>query len=341
MGNKIQIEAVSKKFVNASGLIRRSYTVVSAVDRVSLNIREGETFGLVGESGSGKTTVARIVLGLEKPTSGRVLVDGVDVAKLRGAGLKELRRKIGVVFQDPAASLNPRATVGQILLRPLKVHKFSPKEMDKRIDEAMDKVQLSRDLIHRYPHQLSGGQQQRVSIARAIVLQPDFLLLDEPTSALDLSVQAHILNLLLDLQERDNLTYMFITHDLDVVNYMSDRIGVMYLGQLMECASVEELMSATAHPYSYGLLSSAPVADPRRRSAERFRLTGEIASQIERYEGRKQIAAGVQGCRLRTRCPFAGPACGEMRPELGEIAPDHFVACIKAPIENLPFQNNK
>lgn len=329
MKNKIEIEKISKKFINMTSFFKRSYSVVSAVDELSFNIREGETFGLVGESGSGKTTVARVILGLEKPTSGRVLVDGVDVSKLSGSGLKELRRKIGVVFQDPAASLNPRATVEQILLRPLKVHNFSSKEAAMRVDEAIEKVQLGRDLIKRYPHQLSGGQQQRVSIARAIVLKPEFLLLDEPTSALDLSVQAHILNLLLDLQEQDKLTYLFITHDLDVVNYMSDRIGVMYLGQMMECATTEELMNKTAHPYSYGLLSSAPVNDPKKRAEKRFRLIGEIASQIEHYDSKKQLKAGVVGCRLRTRCPFVEEACNKTRPELTEVAPDHLVACIK------------
>lgn len=338
MRDKVLIEDISKKFVDVNGLFKRVYTVVSAVDRVSMTIREGETYGLVGESGSGKTTVARIVLGLERPTSGRVLVDGVDVAKLRGAGLKELRRKMGVVFQDPASSLNPRATIEQTLLRPLKVHGFSPKDMNKMVDEAIDKVQMSRDLLSRYPHQLSGGQQQRVSIARAIVLNPDFLILDEPTSALDLSVQAHVLNLLLDLQQRDHLTYLFITHDLDVVKYMSDRIGVMYLGQMMESAPVDDLMDKTAHPYSYGLLSSAPVANPRLRSKERFKLTGEISSQVEQYTGRKQIKLGVQGCRLITRCPFAGPGCGEKRPELRELSPDHFAACVKTPIDALPYK---
>ena len=333
MNRIISVENLTRKFVNVSGLIQRKYTVVSAVDDVSFDIREGETYGLVGESGSGKTTVARMILGLEKPTSGRVMIDGQDVAKLRGSGLKELRRKVGVVFQDPAASLNPRVTIGSTLLRPLQVHGFSRKEAAFRVEEAMDKVQLDRELLERYPHQLSGGQQQRISVARAIVLGPKFLVLDEPTSALDLSVQAHVLNLLLDLQQRDKLTYLFITHDLDVVKYVSDRIGVMYLGQMMESASVDGLMDHAMHPYTRGLLASAPVANPRLRRKEKFRLTGEIASQVETYQGKKAVRRGIVGCRLRSRCPFAGEECAQVRPELRELKEDHFVACLKAPLE--------
>lgn len=333
MSSIITIENLTRKFVNVSGLIRRKYTVVSAVDDVSFDIREGETYGLVGESGSGKTTVARMVLGLEKPTSGRVIIDGQDVSKLRGSGLKELRRKVGVVFQDPAASLNPRVTIGSTLLRPLQVHGFSKKEADMRVAEAMEKVQLDRELLQRYPHQLSGGQQQRISIARAIVLDPKFLVLDEPTSALDLSVQAHVLNLLLDLQEQDKLTYLFITHDLDVVKYVSDRIGVMYLGQMMESAPVDSLMDHPMHPYTRGLLASAPVANPRLRRRDKFRLTGEISSQVETYEGKKAVKKGIPGCRLQSRCPFASKECADCRPALREMEKDHLVACLRAPLE--------
>ena len=330
----ITIENLTRKFVDVSGLIRRKYAVVNAVDDVSFDIREGETYGLVGESGSGKTTVARMVLGLEKPTSGRVIIDGEDVSQLRGSGLKQLRRKVGVVFQDPAASLNPRVTIGSTLMRPLQVHGFSPKEANLRVDEAMEKVQLDRELLKRYPHQLSGGQQQRISIARAIVLRPQFLVLDEPTSALDLSVQAHVLNLLLDLQERDKLTYLFITHDLDVVKYVSDRIGVMYLGQMMESASVDSLMDRPMHPYTRGLLASAPVANPRLRRKERFRLTGEVSSQVETYVGKKAVKQGLSGCRLKSRCPFAKEECAQRRPPLVETEKDHFVACLlRAPME--------
>lgn len=330
----ITIENLTRKFVDVSGLIRRKYAVVNAVDDVSFDIREGETYGLVGESGSGKTTVARMVLGLEKPTSGRVIIDGEDVSQLRGSGLKQLRRKVGVVFQDPAASLNPRVTIGSTLMRPLQVHGFSQKEANLRVDEAMEKVQLDRELLKRYPHQLSGGQQQRISIARAIVLRPQFLVLDEPTSALDLSVQAHVLNLLLDLQERDKLTYLFITHDLDVVKYVSDRIGVMYLGQMMESASVDSLMDRPMHPYTRGLLASAPVANPRLRRKERFRLTGEISSQVETYVGKKAVKQGLPGCRLKSRCPFAKEECAMRRPSLVETEKDHFVACLlRAPME--------
>ena len=337
MAELLKVEGVSKKFVSVSGLFKRQYTVVSAVDNVSFSVSEGETFGLVGESGSGKTTVARIALGLESASAGRVLVEGVDVSSLNGSGLKELRKRMGVVFQDPASSLNPRATIGQTLRRPLEVHGFSAKEMDMAVEEAMDKVHLNRDLLSRYPHQLSGGQQQRVSVARAIVLKPKCLILDEPTSALDLSVQAHVLNLLLDLQEQDKLTYLFITHDLDVVKYVSDRIGVMYLGQMMEAAPVDDLMERTAHPYSYGLLCSAPIANPRLRGQRKFQLTGEIASQVETYVGKRQMRQGITGCRLRTRCPFACETCAQNRPELREVSERHFVACDRVPLEDLPF----
>ncbi len=338
MADVLRVEGISKKFVTPSGLFRRRYTVVSAVDDVSFSISDGETFGLVGESGSGKTTVARIALGLERPSAGRVLVDGVDISTLRGSGLKELRRRMGMVFQDPSASLDPRATIGQTLRRPLEVHGCAPREMDSMLREALDKVQLTPDLLDRYPHQLSGGQQQRASIARAIVLKPKFLLMDEPTSALDLSVQAHILNLLLDLQQRDGLTYLFITHDLDVVKYVSDRIGVMYLGQMMELASVEGLMDEPLHPYACGLLSSAPASNPRLRGRKRFMLSGEIAGQVEVYDAKRAMRRGVSGCRLAARCPFATGACREARPPLREIRPNHFAACLRAPIEGLSIR---
>ncbi len=338
MADVLTVAGISKKFVTASGLFRRRYTVVSAVDDVSFSIRDGETFGLVGESGSGKTTVARIALGLERPSAGQVLVDGVDISTLKGSGLKELRKRMGMVFQDPSASLNPRATIGQTLRRPLEVHGFSPKEMDGLLREALEKVQLTPDLLARYPHQLSGGQQQRASIARAIVLKPKFLLMDEPTSALDLSVQAHILNLLLDLQQRDRLTYLFITHDLDVVKYVSDRIGVMYLGQMMEMASVEQLMDEPLHPYACGLLSSAPASNPRLRGRKRFMLTGEISGQVEVYDAKRTMRRGVTGCRLMARCPYAIEACGKDRPPLREIRPGHFAACLRAPIEGLSIR---
>ncbi len=321
MADVLRVEGISKKFVTPSGLFRRRYTVVSAVDDVSFSISDGETFGLVGESGSGKTTVARIALGLERPSAGRVLVAGVDISTLRGSGLKELRRRMGMVFQDPSASLNPRATIGQTLRRPLEVHGCAPREMDSMLREALDKVQLTPDLLDRYPHQLSGGQQQRASIARAIVLKPKFLLMDEPTSALDLSVQAHILNLLLDLQQRDGLTYLFITHDLDVVKYVSDRIGVMYLGQMMELASVEGLMDEPCTP------TPAASYRPHRRQTRGF--AGESGScsparSPDRWRSTTRnapCAAASPAAALRRAAPSPRAPAGRRARRCGKSAP--------------------
>ncbi len=316
----IQVNSLKKYFTITKGLIRKEKRYIRAVDGVSFEIYPGETFGLVGESGSGKSTIARLLLRLIEPTDGGILFEGKDITKIHGKELRSVRRKMGIVFQDPASSLNPRSTIRGMLMRPLQLHGVPKEEAETLIAETLEKVNLGSELLDRYPHQLSGGQQQRVSIARAIILKPKFVVLDEPTSALDVSVQAQILNLLLDLQEEYNLTYLFISHDLSVVRYISDRIGVMYLGNLFEVVSTEELYENPLHPYTVGLLSSAPSLDPHMRGRRKFLLSGEPPSLIN----------PPTGCPLHPRCPFSARICQEEKPALMEVGKGHFVACHKA-----------
>ena len=317
MDKILQVQNVKKYFTMARGLIKKKVMTVKAVDDVSFDLYRGEVFGLVGESGSGKTTVARLVLRLTEPTENTIFLDDTDIFKAQGKALADVRKKMSVVFQDPAASLNPRTTIGDSLRRPLDVHGISAAEARSRIKEVTAQVSLGDELLSRYPHQLSGGQQQRASIARALVLEPRLLVLDEPTSALDVSVQAQILNLFLDLQNRYDLTYLFITHNLSVVRYVCDRIGVMYLGKIMEIAPVDNLYKRPLHPYTMGLLTSAPVLDPRQRDRRKLMLSGEPPSLIN----------PPTGCRLAPRCPFAEDACHASVPPLEEVEPGHWVAC--------------
>ncbi|MGI5838747.1 MAG: ABC transporter ATP-binding protein [bacterium] len=316
----IRVDNLKKHYSFARGLLRKKVSTVRAVDGVSFDIRRGETFGLVGESGSGKTTVARLALRLIEPTANTIYFGDTDIFRASGRELAELRRKTGIVFQDPAASLNPRATILDSLRRPLEVHGVPRQERDRLVAAIADRVSLGEELLSRYPHQLSGGQQQRASIARAIILHPEFIVLDEPTSALDVSVQAQILNLLLDLQQEYKLTYLFITHNLSVVRYVSDRIGVMYLGRLMEIAPTDAIYAGPIHPYTIGLLSSAPTLSPRERERRKLILSGEPPSLIN----------PPPGCRLAPRCPFRKGICDKVTPELAEIKPGHFVACHRA-----------
>jgi oligopeptide/dipeptide ABC transporter ATP-binding protein len=295
MDKILEVRNIKKYFSISRGLIRKKTMTVKAVDDVSFDLYRGEVFGLVGESGSGKTTMARLVLRLTQPTDQTILFEGDDIFAAKGKTLEKIRRKMSVVFQDPAASLNPRSTIRDSLQRPLEVHGIDPKEAERRIQEVTGQVSLGTELLDRYPHQLSGGQQQRASIARALVLEPRLLVLDEPTSALDVSVQAQILNLFLDLQQKYDLTYLFITHNLSVVKYICDRIGVMYLGRIMEIADVESLYEKPLHPYTMGLLSSAPVLDPRLRNRRKILLSGEPPSLID----------PPPGCLLAPRCPYA------------------------------------
>jgi ABC-type oligopeptide transport system ATPase subunit len=271
MQNLVEFIGAQKHFAISEGFISRKYRYIRAVDSVDLTIARGETFGLVGESGSGKTTLARLIPRLTGITGGRLLFAGTDVQKATGAQINALRRRMGIVFQDPSSSLNPRVTVKASIIRPLQLALVSPADIESRVAETAELVNLGVELLDRYPHQLSGGQQQRASIARAIILKPEFLILDEPTSALDVSVQAQILNLLLDLQKDFGLTYMFITHNLTVVRYMCDRVGVMYLGKLAELAPVDRLYERPLHPYSVALLAASPPASPRYRDRARSR----------------------------------------------------------------------
>jgi len=315
--NIIEVQNLKKYFKIEKGIIKKNIKYIKAVDGVSFVIKEKETVGLVGESGCGKTTLARVILKLIEPTENTVLFQGKDITNLKKEDLKNYKKNVNIVFQDPASSLNPRKTVRQILKRSLEVNEYQKDSMENTIIQILQKVELGTDFADRFPHHLSGGEQQRVSIARAIILKPKFVVLDEPTSALDLSIQAQILNLLLNLQEKENLTYLFITHDLDVVRYISDRIGVMYLGKLVEIGPSEEIYFRPKHPYTFGLMSSSPVTTPRERNKKRFELIGEIESIIN----------PPKGCRLSGRCPFAKDICLLKEPKMIEIAKDHLVAC--------------
>jgi len=321
MDDLVKLTDVEKHFPIWEGFLSRRRRYVRAVDRISLSIARGETFGLVGESGSGKTTLARLIPRLTTVTGGGLLYSGTDVVEAPGAQMTSLRRRMGIVFQDPSSSLNPRVTVKASIQRPLELAGRPRPEIERRTLETAELVNLGRELLDRYPHQLSGGQQQRASIARAVILRPEFLILDEPTSSLDVSVQAQILNLLLDLQQEFGLTYLLITHNLTVVRYMCDRVGVMYLGKLVELSPVADLYRNPLHPYSVALLSASPPASPRSRNRERVRLAGDPPSLIN----------PPTGCRLNPRCPGAFDRCRVEEPKLMERTPGHFVACHRVP----------
>ncbi|HHY47794.1 MAG TPA: ABC transporter ATP-binding protein [Firmicutes bacterium] len=294
--------------------------VLKAVDDVSFTVRRGEVFGLVGESGCGKTTVGRTIVGLYKPTGGKIIFGGEDTSALRGAALKRFKRRVQMIFQDPYASLNPRMTVGDIIGEAIDIHGLasSRKERLERIHELLRVVGLNAEHAVRFPHEFSGGQRQRIGIARALAVDPEFLVADEPISALDVSVQAQIVNLLSRLQRERNLTYIFIAHDLSMVRHLSDNVGVMYLGHLVEKASSEDLYKNPLHPYTKGLLSAIPIPDPRlERERQRIILQGEVFSPIN----------PPPGCRFRSRCKYAMKVCSEKEPVLKEVAPGHWLAC--------------
>jgi len=301
------------------GLLSLRQGTIRAVDGVSLEIGRGETMGLVGESGSGKSTVGRLLLGLLAPTRGEISFDGHDIARLHEAQLRPLRRHMQMVFQDPFSSLNPRRTVGESVGYPLKVQRVcrSKRELAERVQHLFEVVGLEPYFMNRYPHEFSGGQRQRVGIARALALNPQFIILDEPVSALDVSIQAQVLTLLQDLQERFQLTYLFISHDLNVVEYLSDHVMVMYLGKIVEVAAAEELYREPLHPYTQALLSANPLLQAGESSQGRIVLRGEIPSPLE----------VPSGCRFRTRCPIAMAGCAELEPPVHEVAPGHQVAC--------------
>ncbi len=311
------VEDLKTYFPIRAGLFQRVVANVKALDGVSFKVREGETFGLVGESGCGKTTAARTILRLQKATGGSVFFDGEDVFAKRGSELKALRRNMQIVFQDPYASLDPRMPVGDIIAEGLTIQGMkSAGERNDTVQQMLDKVGLNPYHAHRYPHEFSGGQRQRIGIARALALRPKFIVCDEPVSALDVSIQSQILNLLRHLQREFGFTYLFVAHDLSVVEHISDRVGVMYLGKLVEVSPREDLYRNPLHPYTQALLSSIPVADPRRKR-ERIVLKGEVPSPVN----------PPQGCRFHPRCPLAQEICRQQIPLLEEKRPDHLVAC--------------
>lgn len=298
------------------GTNKKSGTV-KAVDDVSFSIYKGETFGVVGESGCGKSTLGRTLIRLETPTSGEISLNGEQIAELKGSRLKEMRKKAQIIFQDPSACLNPRRTVKQILMEPFSIHKLNQKmDVDARIVELLNLVGMDEYHLSRYPHELSGGQKQRIGIARALALEPDIIICDEAVSALDVSVQAQVLNLLQELKEKLQLTYFFISHNLNVVYQVSDRVAVMYLGRIVELADYDKLYEKRYHPYTEALLSAIPQVD-ETVSGERIRLEGEVPSPSN----------PPKGCHFHTRCPKACDRCRTEVPELKEIEPGHFVAC--------------
>jgi oligopeptide transport system ATP-binding protein len=316
-GNLIEVKNLKKYFPAGGGLFGAGGETVKAVDDVSFSIRRGETFGLVGESGCGKSTTGRCILRLIEPTAGEVNFEGQDLLALDARSLRQLRREMQIIFQDPYASLNPRMQVGEIIAEPLVIHRAGTgNERKRRTGELLELVGLKPEHAARYPHEFSGGQRQRIGIARALALNPKFIVCDEPVSALDVSVQAQVVNLLQDLQEQLSLTYLFISHGLSVVEHISTRVGIMYLGKLVEVAPSEAIFRNPLHPYTRALLSAIPIPDPDARR-ERLPLKGEIPTAIE----------PPSGCRFRTRCPLAESQCAEVEPQLVEVEKDHFVAC--------------
>ena len=317
----LDVRGLRMHFAVTEGVLRRrSIGEVKAVDGIDFTIRRGETLGLVGESGCGKTTTGRCILRLEQPTAGEILYDGIDLAKLARKDLMAIRRKIQVIFQDPYSSLNPRMKVGEIIGEPMKVHGLEPDASKRaaRVGELLGVCGLDPQFADRYPHEMSGGQRQRVGIARALALNPEFIVCDEAVSALDVSIQAQVVNLLEDLREKFGLTYLFIAHDLSVVRHLCQRVAVMYLGRIVELAENDELFDHALHPYTQARLAAVPVPDPSVEASRAFRpAAGEVPSPIN----------PPSGCVFHPRCPIAVERCKQMRPETREVRPGHWVAC--------------
>ena len=311
----LEVRDLKKYFKSPTGTLH-------AVDGVNFSIRRGETLGLVGESGCGKSTIGRLILGLHQSTSGEILFNGQDICRMNKKQLHDLRKDLQIIFQDPFSSLNPRMSIGEIIGEPLRIHAKaqSRAELDKEVSRLMDVVGLSARLFNAYPHELDGGRRQRIGIARALILNPEFVVCDEPVSALDVSIQAQILNLLMDLQESMNLTYMFITHDLSVVRHISNEIMVMYLGKCVERAEAKEIFRNPVHPYTKALLAAIPIPSIESCHKKRELLQGEVTSPVN----------PKPGCRFAVRCPFATDECRKGDIPLREVAPGHFAACCRA-----------
>ncbi len=317
--NLVEVKHLVKYFPVRGGLLQRIIAQVQAVDRVSFSIRTGETLGLVGESGCGKTTIGRAMLRLIEPTSGEVRFNGQDILKLRGRKLKPIRRDMQIIFQDPYASLDPRVPVGESVAEGLRIHKIgNRRQQDEIVMDTLSKVGLEDYYARRYPHEFSGGQRQRIGIARALALRPKFIVADEPVSALDVSIQSQVLNILKDLQAEFDLTYLFIAHNLSVVEHISDRVAVMYLGKIVELAERDELFRSPLHPYTQALMSAIPIPDPIIRR-ERIILQGDVPSPLN----------PPKGCRFHPRCPVALSECSQVEPPLLEISPTHWAACLR------------
>lgn len=317
--NLLEVKNLKMYFQIRNGLLNKNIKQLKAVDDVSFSIKRGETFGLVGESGCGKTTVGRSILKLYDATAGNIIYDGVDITKFNDKEMFPYRKKIQMIFQDPYTSLDPRITVGEIVGAPLSIHKmYSGKDKEDRAKELLSLVGLKSDHYNRYPHEFSGGQRQRIGIARALAVEPEFIVCDEPISALDVSIQAQIVNILEEFQEKFGFTYLFISHDLSMVKHISHKVGVMYLGSLVEYATVGELYNNMQHPYTKSLLSAVPVADPQKAKAnKRIVLSGDVPSPLN----------PPSGCPFRTRCSYAKEICAKEKPSLKEMGNDHLVAC--------------
>jgi oligopeptide transport system ATP-binding protein len=316
----LKAENIIKHFPIHGGLLSRQIAAVKAVQNISFELKKGETLGLVGESGCGKSTLGRCLIKLIEPSSGKIFFKGQDITNATGEKLRDLRKHMQIIFQDPYASLNPRMTIGSILEEPLIIHNLYKTEAERlvRVRELIDLVGLRPEHLSRYPHEFSGGQRQRVGIARALAVNPELIICDEPVSALDVSIQAQVINLLMELQKKLGLTYVFIAHDLKVVEHVSTKVAVMYLGEIVEYAEAEELYKNPKHPYTKALLSAIPVPDPKPRE-QRIILTGDVPSPIN----------PPSGCYFHPRCPSATDECKSNKPELKSVGANHFASCLK------------